>query len=103
MKRKKIQFTILAEPDPGFLQRVLLVFSRRKISLGKFRFEAPDPGEELFCQMELELNEDSLKKITGQVENILAVKTVMVDFVESGNLPPLQYRAVKEKDLSIIT
>ena len=103
MKRKKVKLTILAEPDAGFLQRVLLIFSRRGISLGKCSFEAPDPAEEFFCQLELEIAEDSLNKIIRQIENILAVKNVIVNIVESGNLPAYQYEVVREKDLNTIT
>ena len=88
MNGKKIKFTIWADPNDGFLQRVLLIFSRRKIPLSKFSFEASDLSGELHCQLEVELCESLLQRITKQIENILGVKYVVSE--------------VKEKHLSII-
>lgn len=82
MIKKKIKLTILAYPDAGFLQRVLLILSRRKISLSKFRFEALDLTQELYCQLELEINEDLLQNIIKQIENLVAVKNVIFDVKE---------------------
>ena len=103
MKRKKIKLTIWADPDAGFLQRVLLTFSRRRIVLTKFFFEGPDLREGLYCQLELEITRDSLEKIIRQIKNIMAVTKVIYDIVESGNLSAQQHEPVKEKELSIIT
>lgn len=103
MKRKKIKLTIWAEPDAGFLQRVLLIFSRRRIVLTKFFFEGPDLREELYCQLELEITRDSLERIIGQIKNITAVTEVIYNTIESGNLSLQQHESLKEKKLSIIT
>ncbi|MDN5212660.1 hypothetical protein QQ020_11410 [Fulvivirgaceae bacterium BMA12] len=100
--KKKVRFTITADPDPGFLPRLLLVFSRRKLSLSRFYFEGPAMGNELHCQLELKLSETVLTKIIRQVENILGVRSVMFDIIHSDDKAEFQYSSMREKDYGII-
>ena len=100
--KKKVRITIIADPDPGFLPRVLLVFSRKKLSLSRFYFEGPVSGNKHHCQLELKLYEAILAKITKQIENILGVRSVIFDIIQSDNRLEFQYSCMQEKDFDII-
>ncbi len=100
--KKKVRITITADPDPGFLPRLLLVFSRRKLSLSRFYFEGPAMSNKLHCQLELKLSEAVLTKIIRQVENILGVRSVIFDIIPSKDKVDFQYSGIREKDYGII-
>ena len=80
--KKRVKLTIWAHPDAGFLQRVLLIFSRRRISLAKFDFEVSELNQVIYCRLELDADKEIIQKIIRQVENILSVISVIVEAEE---------------------
>ena len=85
--KKRIKLTIAAAPEPGFLPRVLLIFSRRNIPLNKMAFEVLNPSRDLSCRMEFEITEELLQKIIKQIQNIPGVGYLTSEVKERDLIP----------------
>ena len=85
--KKRVKLTIATAPEPGFLPRVLLIFSRRNIPLYKVIFEVLDLNRGFSCRLEFELSEELLQKITKQIQNIPGVEYLTSEVKERDLTP----------------
>lgn len=76
MMKEQFEFSITADHDEGLLQRIILLFTRKKINIDRLQFGATGTNCELICQLQCAMAPEKAANISKQIENIVVVKTV---------------------------